>query len=324
MEVHRSGFAEDDFYILWHKRRPTLVRIPFEDLGGPCELVCARGSGSIPLLKPILKLTALQKGWVPFHASAFEYSDKGVIAAGWTHGGKTSTLLAFAEHGARYVGDDVVFLRADGERMFGLSAPIGISDWQLEQLPRVRGLLPKRELRRVDGIRGLERLQTGLQAGGSYVHPPAKLLQRIVSPVKRRFGKVQAHPETLFGSNIRAVSEPRKLFLMISHQSSGIRIEPADAAEIAARMQHSMRHEGLSLMGSYLEYKFAFPGRRNERIEHAHEREAELLRPALAKTEAFVVYHPFPIPLGALHQAMRPFIEESRPVAAAPEQDGPR
>lgn len=312
VEVHRSGFTDDGFFILWHKRRPIRARIPFERIGKHCEIVCERGAGPVPLLKQVLKLTALQKGYVCLHASAFEYAGTGVIVTGWTHGGKTSTLLAFAGNGGHYVGDDLILLSPGGSKMFGIPAPIALSDWQIDQLPWVRHRLRRRERWRMEGVRQLERLRQRFEGGGSDARYPAQLLTAAVPALKRRFGKVQLRPDTLFGGKLRSISEPGKVFLMMSHDSPDIEVEPVDPGEVAARMQSSVRHEGLSLFAQYLEYKFAFPDRANEFIERAHQLESELLERALDGKEAYVVRHPFPIPLQALYRAMKPFCDHNQ------------
>jgi len=54
----------------------------------------------VPHLLAVINLTALAKGVLPLHASAFTYRGLGVLATGWAKGGKTETLLEFAWLGA--------------------------------------------------------------------------------------------------------------------------------------------------------------------------------------------------------------------------------
>ena len=84
-----------------------------------------RGLPAIPLLVPIVNLTALANGALPLHASAFVHRGTGVVATGWSKGGKTEALLAFSANGARYVGDEWVYVAADGSRVSGIPSPFG-------------------------------------------------------------------------------------------------------------------------------------------------------------------------------------------------------
>ena len=90
------GFTADAFLVLRgkHKSRAR-VQLPFARIGGRCEIVCERGLAAVPLLVPIVNLTALANGLLPLHAAAFLWNDVGIVATGWSKGGKTETLLAF-------------------------------------------------------------------------------------------------------------------------------------------------------------------------------------------------------------------------------------
>src|SRR5438067_2311495 len=80
-----------------------------DQIGGPVEIVCERGVGAVPLLTAIVNLTALGRGALPLHGSAFEHEGTGVVTTGWSKGGNTESLLAFTARGARYVADEWVF-----------------------------------------------------------------------------------------------------------------------------------------------------------------------------------------------------------------------
>src|SRR5918997_82180 len=67
-----------------------------------------------------VNLTALAKGALPLHAAAFTYRGTGVVVTGWAKGGKTETLLGFMAAGAEYVGDEWVYLDANGRHVHGI------------------------------------------------------------------------------------------------------------------------------------------------------------------------------------------------------------
>jgi hypothetical protein len=148
--LDEAAFDDDRFYVLRGKGRArTAVQVAFEGIGERCEIVCESGTRHVPLLVAIVNMTALSKGFLPLHASAFSYDGTGVLVMGWTKGGKTETLLAFMANGAAYIGDEWVYLAADGGRMYGLSQPITVWDWHLDDLPRYRALLGRRERSRL-------------------------------------------------------------------------------------------------------------------------------------------------------------------------------
>ena len=147
---------------------------------------------AVPHLLAIINLTALTKGVLPLHATAFSTASAagsmGVLVAGWSKGGKTETLLACMSEGARYVGDEWVFLTPDG-RMHGLPEPIRLWSWQLEQMPALLGARPARDRRRLAAWKNIARVaertaRSGLPGAG--IVRRAARLQRAPKPALRR------------------------------------------------------------------------------------------------------------------------------------------
>lgn len=310
VEHGRNGFAGEDFVVLAHGRRRAGVVLPLDRLGGPCEIVCERGRPFLAVLRPVVRLLALARGWVPLHASAFEVGGAGIIAAGWAHGGKTSALLAFGQRGAGYVADDLVLLRGDGGRMAGVPAPLELWDWQVEGLsaarvPRARVAL-SRSARRLGGL-------AARGAGGDAAHEPGwarRLLARGSSALERRL-RIAVPLDVVFDGRVPLAAEPRTVFLMMSHAAADIRVEPADPESLAERLALAVQQELLAITAQYAAFRYAFPERRSELVETAQSRAAGLLRHALANAESFVVRHPYPVALPALYAAMRPLCEAS-------------
>ena len=314
VDVDRSGFTDEGFFVRCRGARTGWVRVPFERLGAPCELVSERGLGHVPYLRPVLRLAALRRGYLPLHASAFEWNGVGVLVTGWTHGGKTSSLLAFAEQGARFVGDDLVFLSADGRRMFGMSTPLNVSTAQLGQSERLRDHVSRRRLLALRGLDSLDRTEEQLTRRWPRGAYPLALLRRAMRPVRRRVN-VHMSPELAFWNGVRPTAEPRKLFLMMSHRQAGVSVEPTDPMDVAERMIHSLRYEDLGLLAEYSAFRFAFPQpqQANDLIERAHEIAHARLRQAFAGMDAYVVRHPYPPPLRTLYDVMRPLCEGDPP-----------
>src|SRR5437867_13233261 len=48
----QDGFTDDGFFLLQEGTSRAKARIPFDRIGGPCEIVCKSHLGSVPLLTP--------------------------------------------------------------------------------------------------------------------------------------------------------------------------------------------------------------------------------------------------------------------------------
>lgn len=314
IEVGRSAFSSAGYFRTWHGRRPVFVRIPLDRLGEPCEFIAERGVGAIPLLRSAIRLAALARGFVTLHASAFEIGGMGVIASGWTHGGKTSTLLAFASREAHFVSDDVVMLGRDGDLMYGLATPIALSSWQVDQLGAGRAA--------VSAISRARMAAASLAAGalsrfGEWRGPRRSGRAHATADlIRRRLARTNLAPGALFGDRMRPSARPLRLFLTVSQTEPGIHVEPLDVEEAVGHVAASMRYEALPLAAAYEEFRFAFPGARNHLLEASGELEAEILSVALRKIKAYRVRHPYPVALADLHASLSPFCE-----AEAPERD---
>jgi hypothetical protein len=306
IEIGKTGFTDTDFFLLSHRRRPVLVRMPFDAADGPCEIECAHGVGSVPLLAELIMLTAVRKGYAPVHASAFEYQGSGVLVAGWAHGGKTSCLLAFAQAGARFISDDLVLLRGDGSRLLGLPTTISVADWQLDQIPAVRGRAGAIRRSLFAGTRMLARLQPvlGDKKAGRVLHAVLPALQRRL--------KVDLFPEMLFGPVGECFSNAGTVFLTLSQAAPEIRVEPADPATVADQLATLFRAQLHGCFELYHAYRFAFPNRKCDLLENAVEDAASLLRQALLNKRVFTVRHPHPVSLQALRFALEPHITHAR------------
>jgi hypothetical protein len=290
-----AAFTDDAFLVLRSRHKSSArVRIDFRQIGGPTEIVCERGLAAVPLLIPILNLTLLAKGILPLHASAFVHEGTGVVATGWSKGGKTEALLAFGARGAEYVGDEWVYVPASGARVYGIPQPIRVWQWQLRQLPEYARLLRTGErarLKALDVLAGAERVLQPLDG-------------RLAALVKRQ-RYVDVAPERLFG-RLGPMSAPfDRLFFLMSHESSEVVVEPADPLEVGRRMAFSLRHESLDLLAAYLKFRFAFPDASSHVIDHAAGLERDALSHSLAGKPAFLVRHPYPVSLGALFDSMR-------------------
>jgi hypothetical protein len=301
-----AAFDRSAFVLLRGRfKAPVRVAIPFDRVGGPCRIVAERRVGTIPLLVPIVNLTALGRGLLPIHASAFVHDGLGILVTGWAKGGKSELLLAFAARGASYVGDEWVYLTEDGARMVGLPEPIRLWDWQLRAMPEFAARVSSGQRARLVSTRALGATIGGL-AGAPVVRRTAggRTLRRARPYVDRQLD-VQVPPARLFGGRVLAEGAPLDRIVFVeSVDEDAVTVESIDGAEIARRMVHSIRHEWLDLWTAYLKWRYAFPDRPNPSLEGLERTLAERLDRALSGRRAVALRHPYPPDIPALADAL--------------------
>jgi len=308
-----AAFDDEAFYLLRSKHKAAAkVRFPFQQLGERCEIVCERGAPAVPLLLAVVNLSMLARKVLPLHASAFRHQGRGILVAGWAKGGKTETLLSFLCQGAEYIGDEWIYLTEDG-RMLGIPEPIRLWDWHLRQLPVYWSATPRADRRRLRMLR----LTVGALSrwsGDAQGRPRRRWAARWAELLSRQ-QSVQLPPCRLFNASSRALTAHcDTVVFAASHDRPEIVVEPMDGAEIAARMTASLEHERAGLLAAYRQFRFAFPQRSNELLETAVFRERRLLGSLMAGRPALALYHPYPVALPALFEALQPHLPAS-PIA---------
>lgn len=304
-----TGFTETAFYLLAGADAVGgRAAIPFGDVGGRCDIVCERRLPAVPHLLAVVNLTALAKGVLPLHASAFELDGTGVLAAGWAKGGKTELLLAAARSGASWVGDEWVYVRPDGQ-MLGVPEPVRLWGWQVDQLPEVKARVPASGRRRMRVLGQLSRSLDVVAERGSGRGAVASALRRA-APVVRRQVYVQVPPADLVGQD-RLTLRGRldRLVLASSHQDPSTRVDRVDGTLVADRMAASLTHERQPFMAAYRQFRFAFPGSSSRVVERAEGLERDLLRQVLGGRRAAWVRHPYPLDIAALEPVVRQVVE---------------
>lgn len=310
--VEDAGFTDDAFLILRGKYETNIkVQIPFDQIGSrQCEIVCESGVPAVPLLIAIINMTALSKGILPLHASALLYNGKGILITGWSKGGKTETLLAFAANGAQYIGDEWIYLSAGAQQMYGIPEPTRIWYWHLQEMARYQAMVKRKDLLRLRALNSLattlERLGTsplGRRAGYRQV------LKRFTALVKRQL-YVQLPPEKLFGQRPDKTDiSPEKIFFVVSHDKPDVIIQQIDPKEVAERIVFSLQEERMEFLSYYFKYRFAFPECPNPLIDQAEEIQRKLVLKAFAGKAAYAIYHPYPFSIPSLFDTLRPYCD---------------
>lgn len=306
-----TAYGIDTFLVLGGRRGTAAgTVVPFDRIGLQPELLCQHGTPVVPHLVAIINLTALGKGVLPLHASAFTTGDGlGVLVTGWAKGGKTESLLAAMDRGARYVGDEWVYLTPRGE-MLGIPEPIRLWAWQLEQQ---RELLTSRRPAERARLRAWTALGEVCRASVTRRLPGAASLRRGL-PIIERQAHLQVPPAELFGADrvsLRGFVDA--VVLVMSHMEPSIATRRAGKDEVPGRMSASLEDERSAFASHYRQFCYAFPGRSSTLVESAPSIERNLLHGLFADRPAAVVAHPHPCDIEALGQVV---LDAARDVAA--------
>jgi len=310
--LNDAAFNNEGFYILSSGRSDLKVRIPFEQIGDKCEIVCEQGIIGIPLLHSIINLTFLKKNYLPIHASAFSYNDINALVVGWTKGGKTEALFSFINHGARFIGDETVIISADGRKMFGIPVPVSIWEWQFSEIPDLMPPLSLQKRILFKGVHFVARLHKLMNRGILKNNPVVKLMGDSLPAFKRQLS-VRVPPENIFNGKVEwGEVELNRVILAMSRSDSEISVNKGMPDELYNRIINSSIHELEAIYKYYYTFKFAFPSARNEFLERVETLYRSLLPKALSGVKNFEVFHPYPVSFEKLYLAMKPIFENEQ------------
>jgi hypothetical protein len=314
-----AAYGDDEFLVLRGRRKTTVrVKIPVADIGTtPLEIVAERGLSNVPFLLPIIMLTLLSNGTVPVHASAFVAAGRGTLVTGWAKGGKSEALLAFADHGATYVGDEWVFVTADGAAMAGLPEPMRLWDWQLAMVPRLGRRIGFGRRVRLGMAASTSRLLAGVARLPLIRSSAPGDLARRVGAMAENQRSLQIPPERVFDGRVSVGLTPLDTVVLIESSTDPVAAaEPVDGTIVARRTAATVVHELLDISALYLTYRYAFPDRRNPMLEALPAVLEEALVKALGTRRCVVVRHPYPPDIPALHGLIEGAIAASAAISA--------
>ena len=307
--LNEVGFNDGGFYILSSGKHPLKVKIPFEQIGTKCEIICEQGVVGIPLLNRIINITFLKKKYLPIHASAFSYNNLNVLIIGWTKGGKSEALFSFVNHGARFIGDETIMLSADGKQMFGIPVPVSVWEWQFSEIPELMPPLKMKQKILFSGIHFLDGIYNLSKSIKLHNNSFVSLLGDALPTIKKKLN-IRVAPEKIFNGKLNWEKvNLDKIVLTMSYSQDDIEISECDKYELIDRMICSNLDEFDSLYKYYSAFKFAFPGTQNEFLESIPDIYYELLPKAITGIESYKVLHPYPVSYEKLYGAMKSIFE---------------
>ena len=312
--VGEAGFNDDGFYILSNGHSSLKAKIPFEQIGDKCELVCEHGIEEIPLLNRIISLTFLKKKYLPIHASAFLFNDIGTLVIGWSKGGKSESLFSFMKKGARFVGDETVIISSDGKKMFGIPVPVSVWEWQL---PEIGQLIPPLNITKkilFATIHFIDNIYKTFNKSFLKNNSIIKLMGKAL-PVLKKLLNVRLEPEVIFNGKVQwAPTNLNKLVIIMSHNKDDIKVTKYNKNDVADMMITSNLYELDYFYNLYSKFKFAFPDVRNDFLENVGKIYSNLLPSAISGIDVYKVLHAYPVSFEKLFNAMEPIFSDKNKI----------
>jgi hypothetical protein len=279
------------------------ARFELPSLSSPIEQVRLSYDSTFPLwvafsdlVRPLLQLATIRHGAVTVHGAAVQLREGGVVVCGWSEAGKTETALALAESGARFISDKWTVIDSNA-RIHAFPVSVGIRDWVLQYLPRLRSHLPasqRARLRASESARRALPLLTRRRA-----NPITSALESELDRVFTLTSRVslrQTEVAAVYGSPQDPTATPPLVTLAMLTTVPGdeVTVRDAELGWTAERLSQSAAYERRSLyeLDARVRYASAQPG--PSPLASIAGREAALLRTLLADVRLLEVKAPFP------------------------------
>jgi len=248
------------------------------------------------VVRPLLQLATIQRGAVTVQGTAVQVGEGGLLICGWSETGKTETALALAEAGARFISDKWTIIDS-GASIHAFPVPVGIRDWALDYLPRLRAHLGKSQRTRLRVSRTTRRALPLLARPaatplGAFVESQLDRALTLASRVSLRQTEVAA----VYGSSHDPTRTPPLMTLAVLTTVSAdeVSVRPAELGWTAERLAKSSAYERRTLyeLDARVRYASAEPG--PSALLAVPGLEADLLRGVLDGVQLLEVKAPFP------------------------------
>jgi hypothetical protein len=248
------------------------------------------------LVRPLLQLATIGRGAITVHGATVQLGEGGVLVCGWSETGKTETALALAESGARFISDKWTIIDSSAN-LHAFPVSVGIRDWVLDYLPRLRAQLRRSQRARLRVV-GAARRQLPLLTRG----PATQLGGVLESQLERAFtlaGRLslrQTEVAAVYGSPRDTTRTPplTTLAILTTVSTDEVTVRPAEVGWTAERLARSAAYERRTLyeLDARVRYANADPG--PSPLLDVPGLEVELLRNVLDGVQLLEVKAPFP------------------------------
>lgn len=247
------------------------------------------------LVRPLLQLGTLEHGAITVHGATVEVEGGGLLVCGWSESGKTETALALAEQGARFISDKWTILDSDG-LLHAFPVSVGIRDWVLEYLPRLRAHLRTSQRARLRVARTARRPLPLL------TRRPTQIGSALESQLDRAFTLAsrlslrQTEVGAIYGSARDPGRTPplRTLAMLTTVSTNEVTVRPATAGWAAERLARTGAYERRTLYELDARVRYADANAGPSRLAAVRDRETERLRNLLNGVQILEIMAPFP------------------------------
>jgi hypothetical protein len=252
------------------------------------------------LVRPLLQLATIQRGAITVHGAAVQLGEGGLLVCGWSESGKTETALALAEAGARFISDKWAIIDRGingGARIHAFPVSVGIRDWVLAYLPRLRAQLRPAQRTRLRVSRTAHRSLPLLARAAT--SPLAGVVESQLARAFTLAGRVslrQTEVAAVYGTSHDPTRTPplTTLAVLTTVSEDEVSVRPAEPAWAAARLSQSAAYERRTLYELDARVRYASTQADPSPLLDVAAIEAEMLRKLLDGVQLLEVRAPFP------------------------------
>ncbi len=247
------------------------------------------------LVRPLLGIGTLEHGAITVHGATVEGEGGGLLVCGWSESGKTETALALAERGARFISDKWTIIGPDG-RLYAFPVSVGIRDWVLEYLPRMRAHVRAAQRARLRVVRTARRPVALLSRRPSRVATALESQLDRAFTLASRLSLRQTEVASVYGSPQDPVRGSRltTLVMLTTVSTDEITVRPADPRWAAERLARSGAYERRPLYELDARAGYATAHRGVSPLAAVRDRETQRLGNLLEGVRVLEVTAPFP------------------------------
>jgi hypothetical protein len=249
------------------------------------------------VVRPLLQIATLRHGAITVHGAAVQVGQEGLLICGWAETGKTETALALAEEGARFISDKWAIIDS-GVNIHAFPVSVGIRDWVLEYLPRLRAHLRASRRARLLVSRTAGRsvplvARTAATPIGGVIASQLRGALALASRISLRQTEVAA----VYGVREDTARTPplTKLAILTTvSPSQQVSVHEADLDWTANRLARSAAYERRTLYELDARARYATGQAGRSPLGEVPDVEAEMLRTLLENVQLLEVRAPFP------------------------------
>jgi hypothetical protein len=248
------------------------------------------------VVRPLVQLATINHRAITVHGAAVQVGEGGLVVCGWSESGKTETALALAEAGARFISDKWTIIDSSA-RVHAFPIAVGIRDWVLEYLPRLRAHVRQADRARLRVAR-TARAALPLAARAT-ASPRGAALESQLNRALALAGRLslrQSEVAAVYGSARDPFAGPRltTLALLTTVPGGRVSVRPVEAAWAARRLALSAAYERRALYELDARTRYAIGAHAPSPLLDVPAQEAELVRGVLEGVQLLEVRASFP------------------------------